>query len=179
VFTVDRGVKHKVVAVDLNGNKYFADDLLLERMRVQKGNLYQRSGRFSPALVSADVTAIKALYRANGFDQATVTTDVKDISESPEGKPLKVAEIAVTYLIVEGPQQKFGTVALNGVDPNRTKDIRGLMNAQPGQPYSLVTLSGDRGYGAAVLPEPRFRPGEGGYPAGEEPGGLGERRMWR
>ena len=79
VFTVDRGVKHKVVAVDLKGNKYFSDDLLRERMKVQKANAYQRSGRYSPALVSADVSAIQALYRANGFDQATVTTDVKDV----------------------------------------------------------------------------------------------------
>ena len=144
VFTVDRGVKHKVIAVNLKGNKYFTDDLLLERMRVQKGNLYQRSGRYSPALVSGDVTAIKALYRANGFDQATVTTDVKDISTSPNGKPLKVDEIAVTYLIMEGPQKKFGKVDLNGVDPNRAKDIRSLMNTQAGQPFSLVTLAGDR-----------------------------------
>jgi outer membrane protein assembly factor BamA len=144
VFTVDRGVKHKVIAVVLKGNKYFTDDLLQERMRVQKGDLYQRSGRYSPALVSGDVGAIKSLYRANGFDEATVTTDVKDISTSPDGKPLKVAEIEVTYTIVEGPQQKFGTVALNGVDPSRMKGLRALMNSQPGQPFSLVTLSGDR-----------------------------------
>ncbi len=144
VFTVDRGVKHKVVAVDLKGNKYFTDDLLQERMRVQKANSYQRSGKYSPALVSADVTAIQALYRANGFDEATVTTDVKDLATSAEGKPLKVGEIAVTYTIVEGPQQKFGTVALNGVDASRLHDVKGLMNSQPGQPFSLVTLSGDR-----------------------------------
>jgi outer membrane protein insertion porin family len=144
VFMVDRGVKHKVISVDLKGNKYFADDLLLERMRVQKGNLYQRSGRYSPALVSGDESAIQALYRANGFDQAKVTTDVKDISTSPDGKPLKVGEIAVTYTIVEGPQQKFGSVDVNGVDAGRMQDIRALMNTQPGQPFSLVTLSGDR-----------------------------------
>jgi outer membrane protein insertion porin family len=144
VFTVDRGVKHKVVAVDLKGNKYFTDDLLRERMQVQKGNAYQRSGKYSPALVSGDVTAILALYRANGFDEAKVTTDVKDISASPDGKPLKVGEIAVSYTIVEGPQQKFGTVALNGVDASRMKDVRALMNSQAGQPFSLVTLSGDR-----------------------------------
>jgi outer membrane protein insertion porin family len=144
VFTVDRGVRHKVTAVNLKGNKYFADDLLQERMRVQKANAYQRSGKYSPALVSADVAAIQALYRANGFDEATVTTDVKDFSTSSEGKPLKVAEIVVTYTIVEGPQQKFGTVALNGVDASRLKGVRSLMNSQPGQPFSLVTLSGDR-----------------------------------
>ena len=144
VFTVERGVKHKVAAVNLKGNKYFTDDLLLERMRVQKANAYQRSGKYSPALVSADVAAIQALYRANGFDEATVTTDVKDFSTSSEGKPLKVAELVVTYTIVEGPQQKFGTVALNGVEASRMKDVRVLMNSQTGQPFSLVTLSGDR-----------------------------------
>ncbi len=144
VFTVDRGEKHKVVSVDLKGNKYFSDDLLLERMRVQKADLYQRSGRYSPALVSGDVTAIQSLYRANGFDQATVTTDVKDTSTDANGKPLKVAEIAVTYTIVEGPQQKFGTVSLNGVDSGRMKEVKELMNTQPGQPFSLATLSGDR-----------------------------------
>jgi outer membrane protein insertion porin family len=144
VFTVDRGVKHKVEAVDLKGNKYFSDDLLKERMKVVKSNAYQRSGRYSPALVSADVSAIQALYRANGFDEATVTTDVKDFTTLANGKPAKVGAIAVTYTIVEGAQQRFGTVDLVGVDPSRLQTVKALMNAQAGQPFSLVTLSGDR-----------------------------------
>jgi outer membrane protein insertion porin family len=144
VFTVERGLKHKVVAVDLKGNKYFTDDLLHERMRVQKSNAYQRSGRYSPALVSGDVSAIQALYRANGFDDAKITTDVKDVTVGKDGKPLKAGEIGVTFTIVEGPQQKFGTVDLVGVDASRLQDVRGLMNAQQGQPFSLVTVSGDR-----------------------------------
>jgi outer membrane protein insertion porin family len=144
VFTVDQGKKHKVVAVDLKGNKYFTNDLLLERMRVQKSNAYQRSGRYSPALVAGDVSSIQALYRANGFDEATVTTMVRDINSAAGQKPLKLGEIAVTYTIVEGPQQKFGKVDLTGVDASRLKDVKGLMNTQSGQPFSLTTLSGDR-----------------------------------
>jgi outer membrane protein insertion porin family len=144
VFTVDRGKKHKVVAVNLKGNKYFTNDLLFERMRVQKANAYLRSGRYSPALVQGDVSSIQALYRTNGFDEATVTTDVKEITSAPGAKPLKVGEIAVTYTISEGPQQTFGKVDLSGVDANRQKDVRGLMNTQAGQPFSLTTLSGDR-----------------------------------
>ncbi len=144
VFTVDRGVRHKVVSVELKGNKYFTDELLQERMRVQKADLYQRSGKYSPALMAADVSSIQTLYRANGFDEAKVTTDVKDLQTSANGKPLKVGEIAVTYVIVEGPQQKFGAVELNGVDASRTQDVKALMNSQSGQPFSLVTISGDR-----------------------------------
>ena len=144
VFAVDRGVKHKVMAVNIKGNKYFSTDLLRERMQVQKSNAYQRSGRYSPSLVTGDVNSIEALYRANGFDQAKVTTDVKDIDDAASGKPLKAAQIRVTYVVAEGPQQKFGTIDLAGVDPSRTKELKGLMNSQQGQPFSLVTLSGDR-----------------------------------
>ncbi len=139
VFVVDRGIKHKVVSVALNGNKYFSEDILRERMHVKKADAYQRSGRYSPGLVDADVSAIQALYRANGFDQAEVKTDVKDSEENG-----KSGTIAVVYNIVEGPQKKFGSVDLVGVDPSRLQDVKGLMNAQQGQPYSLVTLAGDR-----------------------------------
>jgi outer membrane protein assembly complex protein YaeT len=142
VFTVDRGNKHKVIAVNLTGNKYFSDDILHERMRVKKADAYQRSGSYSPSLVAGDVSAIQALYRANGFDQAQVATDVKDIEES-SGKA-EVGKISITYNVVEGDQKKFGVVDLVGISPNRLQDVKSLMNSQEGQPFSLVTLSGDR-----------------------------------
>src|SRR6185437_12806898 len=112
VFTVDTGVKHKVLAVDIKGNHYFSTDLLMERMQVQKANLYMRSGRYSPSLVTSDVNSIEALYRANGFADAKVTTDVKDIDVGPDGKTLKTAQIRVTYTVVEGQQEKFGSINL-------------------------------------------------------------------
>jgi len=144
VFAVDRGSKHKVVAVDLKGNRYFSDDLLRERMQVQKANLYQRSGRYSPTLVAADVNSIMALYRANGFDEADVKTQVLDADRAPDGSAVKKGQIRVVYTIKEGPQQKFGAVELTGVEKSREQAVRALMNSQPGQPFSLVTLSGDR-----------------------------------
>jgi outer membrane protein insertion porin family len=144
VYTVDRGAKHKVVSVDIDGNKYFNDDLLRERLRVQKADNYQRSGRYSQSLVNADVASIQALYRANGFDQAKVTTDVDDTDEGPNGQALKSAQIRVKYNVEEGPQQKFGEVHLEGVEASRMNDLKGLLNAQSGQPFSLITLSGDR-----------------------------------
>ena len=102
VFTVDRGTKHKVLAVELKGNQYFTNDLLLERMQVQKANAYLRNGRYSPALVAADVSSIQSLYRANGFDEAKVTTKVEDADDTSRGKPLKTGQIRVIYTVVEG-----------------------------------------------------------------------------
>jgi outer membrane protein assembly complex protein YaeT len=144
VFTVVKGLKHKVGSVTIVGNQYFDTDLLKERMQVQRADAYLRSGRYSPALMKSDVDAIQALYRANGFNQASITTSVKDIDTTQSGRKLKVAELAVLVTIVEGPQQKFGPVLLAGIASERVKEVRALLSSQEGQPYSLVTLSGDR-----------------------------------
>ena len=162
VFTVDRGIKHKVLDVELKGNKYFTDDLLRERMRVVKGNAYLRSGRYSPALVAADVSSIQALYRANGFDEATVKTDVQDADSAPNGKPLKTAQIRVTYSVTEGPQQKFGKVDLMGVDTSEDRR-RARIDQYSVRAAVLVGYAfGRPGRGAGVLPGPWIRSGEGG-----------------
>jgi outer membrane protein insertion porin family len=144
MYTVTKGDRHKVGSVTIAGNKYFSRDLLLDSLRVQKANLYQRSGRFSTQLVAGDVKTIEAIYRANGFNGVKVTSSVTVSNTGPSGKALKVSEIKVAYTVEEGPQQTFGTVKLNGVDPGRVKAIQTMLQAAPGQPFSLVTLSGDR-----------------------------------
>jgi len=144
VYAVDRGVKHKVLAVTIKGNKYFETPLLKERMQVQKADAYLRSGRYSPALLASDISAIQSLYRANGFNETTITPVVEDIDNGKDGKPLKLAEIRVTLTIVEGTQQKFGTISLQGVDASRTAAVKSLLNSESGQPFSLISLSGDR-----------------------------------
>jgi outer membrane protein insertion porin family len=144
VFNIEKGVKHKVGSVTITGNRYFDADLLRERMQVQKADAYLRSGRYSPALMKSDVSAIQALYRANGFNQAAIAPTVKDVDTTASGKKLKVAELSVMVTVAEGQQQKFGPVVLAGVEQERVKDVKGLLNSQEGQPYSLITLSGDR-----------------------------------
>jgi outer membrane protein assembly complex protein YaeT len=143
-YDVTEGIRHKVTAVTLKGNKYFTSDLIEESLRVKKADAYERNGKYSTQLVNADVDSILALYRANGFSKAKVTSSVKDIDAVPGDKKRKIAQIQVTFNIDEGTQQKFGAVQFVGVDATRLKDIKGLINAQTGQPFSLITLSGDR-----------------------------------
>ena len=144
VYSVNEGVKHKVASVTIVGNHYFDTDLLKERMQVAKSDAYLRNGRYSPQLMKADTDSILAVYRANGFGKATISTATKDVDTSKSGRKLKVPEIAVVVTIAEGQQQKFGTVVLTGVDSSREKNVKALLNSQTGQPYSLITLSGDR-----------------------------------
>ena len=95
-------------------------------------------------LVASDQKSIASIYRANGFKDATVTSSVKDLDTGKRGEKAKVAEIAVTYKIDEGLQQKFGDISFKGIDAERQKVLEPMLAAREGQPFSLVTLSGDR-----------------------------------
>jgi len=143
-YDVNPGQHHKVTAVRIVGNKYFDSETIEERLRVKKADAYARSGRYSTQLVNADVDSILALYRASGFSAAKVTSSVKDLDKGVNGAQLKIAQIQVTFTVVEGSQQKFGDVALEGVDAAREKPVKALLSTQKGQPFSLVTLSEDR-----------------------------------
>jgi outer membrane protein assembly factor BamA len=94
--------------------------------------------------VDDDRSSIEALYRASGFTKAKVTSSVKDIEKGFSGRTLKEALIDVTYSIDEGPQEKFGSVNFSGVASSRVDAIKALLSAEPGQPFSLITLSNDR-----------------------------------
>lgn len=144
VYSVDRGNMHKVLSVTLKGNKYFDTDVLKDRMQVAKADAFLSSGRYSASLLEADVDSIEALYRANGFSAVAIKTNVTDVDVLPDGKHLKISQLRVALTIDEGVQQKFGTVDLVGVDTLRRAAVKALLNAQTGQPYSLITLSGDR-----------------------------------
>ena len=142
-YTVDKGAAHRVAAVEVRGNKYFGSELLKQGLKVQKGDAYHRSGSYSAQLVKADEQSLQSIYRANGFNAAKITSKISD-SKEMKGKLSKYEQIAVTYTIDEGPQQRFGPVVLAGVDASRTAAVKGLLAAQAGQPFSLLTLSGDR-----------------------------------
>ena len=143
-YTVNEGQQHRVTAVRIRGNKYFDTETLADRLQVKKGDAYDRSGKYSSQLVASDASSMEALYRANGFSGVKVTSAVKDIDKGPHGEQLKVAQIQVTFSVVEGPQQKFGTVAVSGVSPARDGIVKHLVSAETGQPFSLLTLSNDR-----------------------------------
>ena len=142
-YDVKPGVKHKVIAVTIKGNRYFETETLGERLRVKRASLYVKNGVYSKQLVDADASSIQSLYRASGFLNAKVTSSAQDIDVP--GKHGKVqAQIAVTYTVDEGVQQKFGSVDVAGVDAARDDAINDLISSETGQPFSLITLANDR-----------------------------------
>jgi outer membrane protein insertion porin family len=138
IYDVDRGPKHDVMRVTLVGNKYFDDDLIRERLQVQPKSIILSHGRFSQPMMNQDVDSITALYRSNGFLQASVEAQMTDDVGGKEG------DIAVVYRIHEGPQTRIAQLAIEG-DKSFPKDqILHLLNTQEGQAYSESNIALDR-----------------------------------
>ena len=144
VYDVARGSRHRVASVEVRGNKYFNSATVRERLSVTKSDVLLRYGRFSEALVGRDVDAITNLYQSNGFREVKVTSQVQDEDKQSSFIKGKLSVIRVTYTVEEGAQTKFGKVNVTGAKYLTEVELRKLMNTTPGQPYSLLNLSGDR-----------------------------------
>ena len=81
-----------------------------------------RHGIYSQALVSADVSALEAVYQNNGFSKVKIAPETNAVdteNASPQNATRsshKPAGLTVTYNIDEGMQQRVGTVTFDGND---------------------------------------------------------------
>ncbi len=142
LYTVNRGLEHRIDSVSIQGNKYFDDDTIEEHISVKPANFVERHGTYSQALVNADVSNLTALYQGNGFSHVKVTPEIKDRDTTDDKK--NIAHLAITYVIDEGQQQKIGTYEILGADKIPLSELQPLLNTQVGQPYSSINVTGDR-----------------------------------
>ena len=140
-YNVSLGQRNRIEAVNIAGNGYFGAWLLKERISVQPASLFVPHGIYSQALQEADVDAISALYKGNGFGSVKVTPE---IHEAPKQPKKGEQSLVVTYNIVEGPQQKVGDYKIDGVTPAQLAAIQPQLAMLPGQPYSGNNLAQDR-----------------------------------
>jgi outer membrane protein insertion porin family len=137
-FDINRGERHKLVAVGIEGNKYFDRETLLERMQVQPANYLLRHGRYSQSFLSRDAANLQALYQANGFQQATVTASSQDNYLGESGR------MRALFTIHEGPQTLVNNLTFVGNNIIPEEELRGLTSIAPGQPYSDANIANDR-----------------------------------
>jgi outer membrane protein insertion porin family len=84
-YLINPGKRHKLVLIDIQGNKYFRTDAIRERMFLMRASLLQfRRGRYSGVLLRRDEQSIASLYQSNGFRDAAVTHKMVD---GYQGKP--------------------------------------------------------------------------------------------
>jgi outer membrane protein insertion porin family len=138
VFVVERGIRHRVEAVDITGNRYFLESAIRERMKVQTAGRVFSHGLYSASLLADDVNSITTLYKSNGFSQVKVTSSVFDDYRGVKG------QLGIKIGIEEGPQQVVGALHLVGLKSISEEEIRSLLSETEGQPYSEYNIANDR-----------------------------------
>jgi len=136
-YTVDRGVRHKLVGIEITGNKYFDTELLQSRLQIY-GGAFGSAGRFSRRLVESDALSMQNLYQANGFLEASVTHDVEDDFEGHRG------DVYIRFKIQEGRQTRVASLAIEGSHAFKEEELMAVIGSSRGQPYSDYGVTTDR-----------------------------------
>ena len=138
IYVIDPGPIHKLALVEITGNKDFLDTSTLRSyLQIQPTHRLLSHGRYSAALLKADVATLEGLYRSNGFRQVQIATLVDDNYEGSANK------LAVHIAIEEGARTRVGEVHVLGNQKVPTTQLPEL-TIQPGQPYSEQDLANDR-----------------------------------
>lgn len=137
IYQINPGTLHKLVLVDITGNKNFLDTAKLKSyLQIQPTSRLLSHGRYSEALLKADVGTLEGLYRASGFRQVQIQTKVDDNYRGEN-------RLAVHIHIDEGVRTLVGDLQVVGAQKISTKDLPEL-NTASGQPYSEQDLANDR-----------------------------------
>src|SRR5438105_5464427 len=136
-YTVERGDKHKLMGIEISGNKYFDTELLKSRLQVFQG-AFGTPGRFSRRLVDADAQSMQSLYQANGFLDAKVTPRVEDNYKGKEG------DVFISFTVQEGKQTRVASLAFEGIHAFKEEELLSVVGSTPGQPYSDFGVTADR-----------------------------------
>ena len=138
IYIVDSGPRHKLVKVEIIGNKMFSDDQLRSRMQVQPAGRVLAHGRYSQGLLNADIRLLEENpYRYNGFDQVKITPTVIDDYEG------QANQLAIKLQVDEGPQTLVGRLNILGTNA-ALEDPMPPLNTSPGQGFSQTRIAEDR-----------------------------------
>lgn len=140
VYKVTLGTRYNVKEPKFIGNQHIDEDVLEASVSIKESHFVLGypliRGKFNERLLNQSVSSLEALYRRNGFAEASVQPEV--------GKTRKAVQ--VFFRIKEGPQDRVGTLHL---EENQTQSLRTLaegqpLNIEPGRPYSSYLLNQDR-----------------------------------
>src|SRR5712692_910729 len=136
-YTVERGARHKLVGIEITGNKYFDTELLKSRLQIF-GGAFGSAGRFSRRLVDSDAQSMRSLYQANGFLDAKVEQQIEDDYKGKEG------DLFIRFVVEEGKQTRVASLSTEGIHAFKEEELMGVIGSTPGQPYSDFGVTTDR-----------------------------------
>jgi outer membrane protein insertion porin family len=138
IYDVNLGPKHKLEAIDIQGNALFDDKTIREWLKIQPAGILLRYGLFSQGMLANDVETIETQYRNNGFQKVAVKTDVQVDYQGHKD------DMRVLIQITEGPQTLVQSVSIDGNQALSDEEIQEKINTKDGQPFSENELALDR-----------------------------------
>ena len=138
VYVIDPGIRHKLVSVVVQGNKYFNAATIRERMQIEPATVLIPNGHFSQRMLTDDISAIKVLYQANGFLNVQVNGDLVDNYQG------KKNEMQVVFKVDEGPQTLVNALKVEGAATYTAASLEQSLSNVPGQPFSEANVVSDR-----------------------------------
>jgi outer membrane protein insertion porin family len=136
-YNVTRGKRGRVKALDFQGNQHFSDKDLAVAVPVQKARWWWpfSHGKFSQSLARTSARRIQGLYRAAGYSQVNVNSEVVR----------KNGDVHVVFRVNEGVRDVVEELELQGNNslPLAQLAPKGL-NLAAGKPYSQQLQDKDR-----------------------------------
>jgi outer membrane protein assembly complex protein YaeT len=138
VYVIDAGARHRLVKLEFTGNKYFLTERLRSRMQVRPAARFESRGRYSQGLLTGDIRGLEDLYRANGFEQIKITSNVSDDYNGHEN------DLGLIISVDEGPQTLVGEFHVEGNQAFSETQLAAYINTAVGQPFSEFNIAQDR-----------------------------------
>lgn len=138
IYVVNAGARHKLIKVEISGNRYFKTADLRQRMQVQPAGRVFNYGRYTQRLLAGDVLSLTNTYVANGFQKVRITPQVIDDYNGHEN------EVAIKLAIDEGPQTLVGAFHIVGNKTFSGAELTKEINTAEGQPFSEFRIAQDR-----------------------------------
>ncbi|HEV2498914.1 MAG TPA: POTRA domain-containing protein [Terriglobia bacterium] len=151
-YAVDLGKRSAFESFDFKGNHSISSDDLTPLVTIQTEKfLTHPHGIFNQQMLNQDVGTLTSYYHSKGFLQAHITPH----------QYMAEGEMAVTFIIDEGPMTRVHELAFQGVDATAIQQFRPSLQALPGRPYSpqiinhdrdsILTYFGDHGFNEATV----------------------------
>jgi outer membrane protein insertion porin family len=138
IYQIDPGPLHKLILVEIKGNKNFLDTKKLRSyLQIEPASAFDSHGRYSETLLKDDVSTLEGLYRSSGFREVKIQTRVDDNYHGAVNK------LAVHIYIEEGVRTLVGELHVLGSEKVSASQLPEL-STQPGEPYSEQDLANDR-----------------------------------
>ena len=138
-YTVERNARHRLVGIEITGNRFFEIDTIRERLSVREaGKFRNRYGHYSRKLRDNDRAAILDLYRSNGFRDIQVAATTLDDYKG------RTDDLGVRFEIEEGALWSVNQLQIEGAPEADVTYLRGIIQSSEGQAFSEANIAADR-----------------------------------